>query len=556
MLSKLFSSLILLTICCSVNSIYLSDVDFDKTKISGPGLVPNSQLPYHYFYIQLKDKKLGHFLNESIVDEENNLPIEPNEIFKVSIRYDTQDSTSRKGQNLKIRTTSVGKYVVVFNIYGYQKSASIEVKLLQPTKKLLKQGTIKNLSSKECNCPNPNVKNWLKTNNCPRYLKNHQAQLNYDFKKFKNGGKKIDLDLLKQQFKSWQAGSGNSYAVCRYVIKNNEIFRDCAGKHIGFNMFSDEYLITLTKMVKLPDVEFIQNLGDWPLSTKQLNRNLGTNSILPIVSWCGSEETYDIILPTYDYTRTVLQGSLHNDIFGYLHENDFNSQNDNQPQKHSNHLSKKIPKAIWRGRDSRQERLELSKLSKKYPDKLDAGITAFFFFPKDESIFTDRIAMGDFNKYRVIISIDGTVAAYRMPYLLAMSSVILKVKSKYYEHFYRGLEEKLHYFSVKEDLSDVMEKIDYLLDDGDDQDDKDNESKINILQSNTIKARQRALELLEPISVLCYHVEFFKRYSEMMSREVIVHEGMEKIGKKEERFGQACRGCAEGKYGSSTKDEL
>ena len=34
---------------------------------------------------------------------------------------------------------------------------------------------------------------------------------------------------------------------------------------------------------------------------------------------------------------------------------------------------------------------------------------------------------------------DGTVAAYRLPYLLAADSVVLKQESKYYEHFYKDV---------------------------------------------------------------------------------------------------------------------
>ena len=35
--------------------------------------------------------------------------------------------------------------------------------------------------------------------------------------------------------------------------------------------------------------------------------------------------------------------------------------------------------AFWGGRDSRKERLELVKLSRKYPELIDAAFTNFFF---------------------------------------------------------------------------------------------------------------------------------------------------------------------------------
>jgi hypothetical protein len=42
------------------------------------------------------------------------------------------------------------------------------------------------------------------------------------------------------------------------------------------------------------------NLGDWPLVPKH-------KIIYPIFSWCGSEDTKDIVLPTYDITESSRQ---------------------------------------------------------------------------------------------------------------------------------------------------------------------------------------------------------------------------------------------------------
>ena len=52
--------------------------------------------------------------------------------------------------------------------------------------------------------------------------------------------------------------------------------------------------------VDLPDVEFFINLGDWPLVKD-------SDSNIPIISWCGSNKTTDIILPTYDITDASLK---------------------------------------------------------------------------------------------------------------------------------------------------------------------------------------------------------------------------------------------------------
>lgn len=42
--------------------------------------------------------------------------------------------------------------------------------------------------------------------------------------------------------------------------------------------------------------------------------------------------------------------------------------------------------AFWRGRDSRQERLDLVKLSRKHPDVIDAALTNMFFFKHEPEL--------------------------------------------------------------------------------------------------------------------------------------------------------------------------
>ena len=52
----------------------------------------------------------------------------------------------------------------------------------------------------------------------------------------------------------------------------------------------------------LPDLEFIVNLGDWPLEFKS-----PADNPLPIFSWCGSDDTRDIVMPTYDLVQSALE---------------------------------------------------------------------------------------------------------------------------------------------------------------------------------------------------------------------------------------------------------
>lgn len=46
----------------------------------------------------------------------------------------------------------------------------------------------------------------------------------------------------------------------------------------------------------------------------------------------------------------------------------------------------KIEKGFWRGRDSRQERLDLVLISKQRPDLIDAALTNMFFFTDEGNL--------------------------------------------------------------------------------------------------------------------------------------------------------------------------
>ncbi|KAL0161896.1 hypothetical protein M9458_041292, partial [Cirrhinus mrigala] len=199
--------------------------------------------------------------------------------------------------------------------------------------------------------------------------------------------------------------------------------------------------------VRLPDVEFYINVGDWPMENRKVSDKPGP---VPIISWCGSTDTRDIILPTYDITHSSLEAmrGVTNDLLSV--------QGNTGPV-----WSDKTDKAFFRGRDSREERLRLVTMSKQNPELLDAGITAYFFFRDRENDLGKVPLVGffDFFKYKYQVNVDGTVAAYRFPYLMLGDSLVLKQDSPYYEHFYTHLRAGVHYIPVKRDLSDLMEKI-------------------------------------------------------------------------------------------------
>lgn len=66
----------------------------------------------------------------------------------------------------------------------------------------------------------------------------------------------------------------------------------------------------------------------------------------------------------------------------------------------------KTPKAFWRGRDSRQERLDLVIMGRKKPELYDVALTNFFFFPYDESKYGPKVKhISFFDFFKVLIFI-------------------------------------------------------------------------------------------------------------------------------------------------------
>lgn len=318
------------------------------------------------------------------------------------------------------------------------------------------------------------------------------------------------IESVEKEF----APHNRSYSLCHYQIIDQAIYRKCYGEYVGFSQFIDEFLISMSHKMNLPDVEFMMNLGDWPLSTKNK-----FSEPLPIVSWCRSSDSYDILLPTYDLTQSTLemQGRVSLDVLSV-----FGSQKWD--------LDSKEVLGFWRGRDSHEMRLKLAELSLKHPHFLNASITQYFFFrDKMEQLGQSKhISFTDFFRYRYLISIDGTVAAYRFPYLMAGNSLILKQNSEYMEHFYYWLIPNVHYVPISLNLDDLIPTLKKII-----ESDFKKDAKSLTFQHEIINnARQFVLDHLMPVDIYCYHANFIKSFAQLLKYGVKLREGMTLVSTK------------------------
>lgn len=100
-------------------------------------------------------------------------------------------------------------------------------------------------------------------------------------------------------------------------------------------------------------------------------------------------------------------------------------------------------------------------------------------------------------QFKYQLNIDGTVAAYRFPFLLAGDSLVFKQDSKYYEHFYSDLQPWKHYIPVKADLSNLVQLLKWALE-------NDGEAR-KIAKAGQDYARNN----LMPQDIFCYHAHLF-----------------------------------------------
>lgn len=146
-------------------------------------------------------------------------------------------------------------------------------------------------------------------------------------------------------------------------------------------------------------------------------------------------------------------------------------------------------------------------------------------------------------QYKYQVNVDGTVAAYRFPYLMLGNSLVLKQDSQYYEHFYRHLKAGIHYVSVRRNLSDLLEKIKWAT--------ENDAEAAEIARMGQAAAR----DLLQPSRLYCYYYRVLLTYSERQTGRPTQHGDMELVPQPDDHTA-ACMCRRKKDKGSRKNDEL
>lgn len=274
----------------------------------------------------------------------------------------------------------------------------------------------------------------------------------------------------------WQANDG----MFRYEYQRNEGDNNLVILQDMFN--------TLVQKRQVPDLEFYINRRDFPLLARTRTepyRNLYGSAYrrlrshrydkyAPILSCSKSDHFADVLIPTYeDWARIQWQKS----------KKVFPNACRQYPAIVPIPWKSKLPVAVFRGSSTglgttvqTNQRLKALALAESSDNagRLDVGITLWNLRPRKHitSKYLETIERSSYKTakklslqeqahYRYILVLEGHVAAYRLSYELSAGSLIILAESQWKLWYGFLLVPFQHYVPVKEDLSDLLQTIDW-----------------------------------------------------------------------------------------------
>jgi len=372
--------------------------------------------------------------------------------------------------------------VLGFSLYFFSSKA-----IYRLHKKKCKNTFLNYISKEKFNQSVENIPTWM------------VKQIDNEFKFFEKA--KISQDALDETFFTIQIRRFyEKDNFIRYRIIDNEIFAYLPEEKIfSKRQFTFERALkTLSKITKLPDIDIIYSDED------------GT----PIFD--RPESFYEMI--EKDFQAPLLsRAKLKNNNFVILIP-DYHDLSHANPMQIKNFLKlnetdlweKKISKAFWRGTNRRKARYLLAKLSYNNPDIIDAGFLENIY---EKNYELDDPAMDvshlekpyasiqEHLKYKYQPVLDGFFCTYPgYKWRLLSNSICFKQESDQIQWFYSALNPYEHYIPIKNDMSDVFQKISWA---------QKNDDKCKKISQN---ATDFVIDNLQIENVYAYLFHLLKKY--------------------------------------------
>jgi hypothetical protein len=305
------------------------------------------------------------------------------------------------------------------------------------------------------------------------------------YSKLKSSSPKWMDDQIKEDFKDFYKNSITMYSIdrtfekinksapsqkkafIRYRIIDNKLYRyfpknsELTKKEPSF----EKAVKTLCKLVKLPDLDFIySDMDGTPESYMKKDFYIVENqkNQSPIFSRCKVlNNPFIVLIPDYYSVNTAWKKEyikILDDMKNYS-------------------WTDKTNLAFWRGGShdggynltnyKTKPRVIISMLSKKYPNLIDAGINETLYMQfkeilKKENLIKPMATIEEHLKYKYLPVLDGYVSTYPgYQWRLLSNCVCFKQKSNAVQWFYLALRPYEHYIPIENDMSDLLEKINW-----------------------------------------------------------------------------------------------
>ncbi len=317
-----------------------------------------------------------------------------------------------------------------------------------------------------------------------------QEQLQENFQDFERDG--ITRAQIDATFAQIRKTLPNFYIV-RYRILNSELYRYFNPEEsIALKDNSTECAIkTLLQCTRMPDLDFIISYYDGIRPNHIFFHTPSKELQAPLLISAKIKNTpYVVLIPDFRSIGTwwisdIKEIKSRMGLFPWDQKREF---------------------AIWRGANTKEDRIQLCRLSLRYPEYLDAKISSSSADPllEKEGLTGNSISWEQFLECKYLPYVDGYMtAAPALQWRLLSNSVILKPETNEIQWFHRALKPYVHYIPIKADFSDLIEKLDWAKE-------HDSECK-KVAEEST----QFALNHLMYEDVLLYLNAVFHRYASL-----------------------------------------
>jgi hypothetical protein len=246
---------------------------------------------------------------------------------------------------------------------------------------------------------------------------------------------------------AWDYTLGNVPPTYHFAVKDGVIYRKQRDPLSGWGDRLMDMLRAVSKMIRLPDVEFSVNYFDHAKVHRQ--------DPFPVFGFAHDAAMHEIATPfSHSWTRG-------DDLAFPLNPAcpDFSGRKD---------------KLFWRGSctgpthdhqpafASAYIRTAVTQMTHRHPDLLDAGVTADCFHLSRPMLvqYLDFANMvEDMCMHKYLLQLDGNSISGRSSHILHSGSTMFKPDSVFSEWSYHLLKPWVHYVPVRENLDDLVEQV-------------------------------------------------------------------------------------------------